>query len=419
MAEHQKFEELCALAAGGHLNGPEYIEFHNHIQNCSECTSAYGELAALITKEIPHVQNSATQAIRTFRTKPISDSRQRFLRRARTEGIVFSREIDQKPASKWLHFRPLPALGTITALMALAAGLAAYQFRHAPAKSQAGQPNSQVIAQLTRERANLESSLIAEQNAESASRQEVVQLHSQVDSQAKQIAEFERKLDESKRQGQTLQTVQASLSDTQARVLSLQSQVRDKESQLAEANTELVRIRNAKDESDASLVAQQIRINELSDQLHVTKTSLDTERQLLAVGKDVRDIMGARQLHIVDVHDSDSSGKDRRAFGRIFYTEGKQLVFYAFDLNEAKVRDAKFSFQVWGQQESSKATPARSLGFLMIDDKNQKRWSLKVSDPNLLKEINSVFVTLEPGPGNRQPSGQRMLYGYLGDANHP
>ena len=31
----------------------------------------------------------------------------------------------------------------------------------------------------------------------------------------------------------------------------------------------------------------------------------------------------------------DSKGKDQRAFGRVFYTEGKStLIFYAFDLND-------------------------------------------------------------------------------------
>ena len=66
-----------------------------------------------------------------------------------------------------------------------------------------------------------------------------------------------------------------------------------------------------------SLVDQQTRVNELSEQLRTEKDSLDMERQLLAAGRDVREIMGARQLHIVDVHDSDSKGKDRLAFGRI------------------------------------------------------------------------------------------------------
>jgi len=59
------------------------------------------------------------------------------------------------------------------------------------------------------------------------------------------------------------------------------------------------------------------------------------------------------------------------------------------------------------------------LGFLHVDVKAQGRWVIKVENPELVKEISSVFVTVEPAAGGKQPSGQKMLYAYLGDANHP
>jgi hypothetical protein len=62
---------------------------------------------------------------------------------------------------------------------------------------------------------------------------------------------------------------------------------------------------------------------------------------------------------------------------------------------------------------------ARTLGLLRVDAKAQGRWVLKVENPQLVKEINSVFVTVEPAAGGKQPSGQKMLYAYLGKANHP
>ena len=137
-----------------------------------------------------------------------------------------------------------------------------------------------------------------------------------------------------------------------------------------------------------------------------------------AAGKDVRDLMGARQLHVVDVRDTDPNGKAGKAFGRVFLTEGKSLIFYAFDLTDARKIDAKQTFQVWGQQEG-KATSLRSLGFLYVDDKTQRRWALKTDDPAAVKEIDSVFVTVEPEGGAKKPSSQRLLYAYLGEANHP
>jgi hypothetical protein len=56
---------------------------------------------------------------------------------------------------------------------------------------------------------------------------------------------------------------------------------------------------------------------------------------------------------------------------------------------------------------------------LRVDGKAQGRWVLRVENPALLKEVNSVFVTVGPAAGGKQPSGQKMLYAYLGQANHP
>jgi hypothetical protein len=59
------------------------------------------------------------------------------------------------------------------------------------------------------------------------------------------------------------------------------------------------------------------------------------------------------------------------------------------------------------------------LGTLRVDAKARGRWVLRVEDPELVAKINSVFVTVGPAAGSKQPSGQKMLYAYLGEANHP
>jgi anti-sigma-K factor RskA len=87
-------------------------------------------------------------------------------------------------------------------------------------------------------------------------------------------------------------------------------------------------------------------------------------------------------------------------------------------LNEDGALNAKSSFQVWAVPEGSKNSP-RSLGLLRQDAKAQGRWVLSVENPELVKEINSVYVTVEPVAGGKQPSGQKMLYAYLGQSNHP
>jgi len=120
------------------------------------------------------------------------------------------------------------------------------------------------------------------------------------------------------------------------------------------------------------------------------------------------------------VHDANGIGKDRKSFGRIFYTEGKQLIFYAFDLDDKRGTNASYSYAAWGERLGQPGS-VKSLGILYVDDKAQRRWSLKVDDPHQLSEINSVFVTLEPRAGEgAKPQGKRILFAFLGgEANHP
>jgi hypothetical protein len=61
----------------------------------------------------------------------------------------------------------------------------------------------------------------------------------------------------------------------------------------------------------------------------------------------------------------------------------------------------------------------RSLGFLNVDSKTQQRWVLKTNDAATFREINSLFVTVEPRGGAKTPGDQRMLFAYLGEPNHP
>jgi hypothetical protein len=161
-----------------------------------------------------------------------------------------------------------------------------------------------------------------------------------------------------------------------------------------------------------------VRVAELTDKLRIANATLDMERQLAATGQDVRELMAARQLHVIDVRDTDPDGQPGKAFGRVFLTEGKSLTFYAFDLNEDQLDNTKHTFQVWAVPEASKNS-ARSLGFLKVDAKALGRRVLKVENPELVKAINSVFVTVEPAAGGKQPSGQKLLYAYLSAPNHP
>jgi len=151
---------------------------------------------------------------------------------------------------------------------------------------------------------------------------------------------------------------------------------------------------------------------ELSQESLAQGRSAERQQKLLATDHDIRDILGARSLHIIDVFDVSSLGEFERPFGRIFYTEGKSLIFYAFDLDQQKGLKRGAVFQAWGQRGVGKED-SRSLGMFYMDDPSQNRWVLKVDDSKALSRIDYVFVTDGYHKEGVRPRGKPLLSAFL------
>jgi hypothetical protein len=405
MSDHSHYEELAALEAGGFLSGAERIELREHTKTCLDCTKAEDEFSELVHSGLPLTVSLLREFADKRKTRPDNGMRSRFLRRARLEGIMFSPGVEgsTRHPGKRVGFFVAAAAALATAVIAVAF----YgPYRH-PTSQELVQTQQQAD-QLKRENSALTASLSQLNESLTAGQREIQNLRVQLGSAATTAENLRRNTEQARGEAER----------SSSRNVQLLDEARNQEQLLAQARDEAARVSQLRLKDDASLVQQEIRIAELSRKLRIASATLDMERQLAAAGQDVRDLMVARQLHVVDVHDTDPSGKPSKSFGRVFLTEGKSLTFYAFDLNEDQVLNAKRTFQVWAVPEANKNS-ARSLGFLHADAKAQGRWLLKVENPELVKQISSAFVTVEPGVGGRHPSGQKMLYANLGTANHP
>ena len=139
----------------------------------------------------------------------------------------------------------------------------------------------------------------------------------------------------------------------------------------------------------------------------------------MAKDRDIRELMGARDLYVAEVYDVARTGETQKPYGRVFYTKGKSLIFYAYDLDqEPGIKNAR-TFQAWGQHGPDRQQ-ALNLGIFYEDNASKKRWVLKFDDPKMLTQIDAVFVTVEPEGGSHKPSGKPLLFAYLkADPNHP
>jgi hypothetical protein len=405
MSDHSYFEELAALEAGGFLSQEEHHELHEHTKVCVECQTAEEEFSRLFHCALPLTVSPVREFVDKLKTRPHSNTRAQFLRRARLEGIVFSPEVEG--SSRHQGTRAGIFVATTAALVIAIVAVASYGTYRGAVSRESLQAQLQVD-QLQRENSALSASLSRLSQSLADEQREVQNLRTQLGNAATTAENLRRNTEQARGEAEQSSSRNAQLLD----------ESRNQEQLLADARDEAARINQLRLDDSASLLKQQARITELSDRLRVASATLDVERQLAAAGKDVRELMLARQLHVIDVRDTDPNGNFGKAFGRVFLTEGKSLTFYAFDLNEVTIEPANRSFQVWAVPEASKNSP-RSLGYLHVDGKAQGRWVLKVDNPELVKEINSVFVTAEPMAGGKQPSGQKMLYANLGGTHHP
>src|SRR5215467_6348253 len=86
------FEELCALAASGQISETEFVQLQDHMRDCARCQSAYAGFIDLFHNKLPLVGSERIVSPRLggfFFEK--SSYRERFLARARKQGLVVSR----------------------------------------------------------------------------------------------------------------------------------------------------------------------------------------------------------------------------------------------------------------------------------------------------------------------------------------
>ena len=392
-------------------------------QRASVCRMSW-TISDLISKAVPSCRSAAydftqisAQGLSQLAAKRLhceipSGMTQRFVARARSEGIEISRE-NVVPMAKPRRVRELSrAVCAVAAVIVLAAFLVIARQKSSPIAASpqhntpppVGAPSSDASLQKGQSQDAEIQRKLASAEADIASMAATIR---------KQRGELES-LDEAKG------SLASRLSNEEQENANIRSEKAQLEARIAGLETDVERSKSDKNTSDAVVALEESELRNLRSKLAAQEAALGQQEELAARGSDVRDLVVARNLHIIDVHDRDGDGKSQRAFGRIFYTEGKSLIFYAYDLADPRKVDAKVSFCVWGERLGAEK-PISSLGVFHSDDAKDGRWVLTFDDPNVLAQINSVFVTVESSrKAVKEPGGKRILFAFLGDKpNHP
>jgi len=408
MNEHEDFKELCALSASGNISAPEMSELKAHLESCAECRGHLSDFAQVSAQALALHGDSYS------RPRLPAGMKNRFITRARSDGVPLrwrSKAID-------LDFGKLfNRAGAVAAIVFVSAAVGIVLWKGVPARRHMASLNKSSAPVAPAGRTDVRAVDTRDHDLAVQLQTGVLSLERQRKTLEQDKQELEQRLNQS---GKHEEDLSVRLSELEKNDAALRQLAAEQDSKLAGLNDELKKKDATLTDEVAALAEQQNQLEGLRAQLGERDAEIKDQQKLLSAGTLARDLIIARNLHIIDVHDSNGSGEHQRAFGRIFYTEGKSLVFYAYDLQDPENLDAKISFHVWGSKLGEQQQ-ARNLGVFHAEDIGAGRWVLTCDDPNVLAKINTVFVTAESARKKiDQPKGKRILYAFLGERpNHP
>jgi hypothetical protein len=420
--DHQKFKELAALALRGALSEGERLDLKRHLEVCNSCQRVFDEYSLISTEGMSFLGT----AFGHERESEGWDDRPawyKLLARIREA----EHEIAVRPMAEVLGIRRAGSPANVSArwaavaacvLIAVAAG--AYHLGSFWGSARRQQVSSAAVVNLQQVDSKNSDELLAQQTARLSELQREVASHEQ------EVARLQNALRAAEAHSTALSAA-SSQKDEQLREISadrdkLAGQLQEAEESYKVVQAELTTLRAEHDRVILRTTSLESKVDELSASGRDQERKIRDDEQYLASDRDIRELMGARKLYIADVFDVDSGSRTRKPFGRVFYTQNKSLIFYAFDLDhQPGVRNAS-AFQVWGQSdaEMGQKNRAMNLGILYMDSESNRRWVLRLDDPKQLAEIDAVFVTVEPNGGSQKPTGKPFLYALLRrEANHP
>ena len=434
MGPHDEFVELCAVSTSANLTEEEKTKLHEHLSVCSECRETLKDFQRTAEISLPMFAAEASGELRANSDGWSVGKAETALRErlARERDVVSADSGCQDGASSkntfsergggprisehwnyvWLPFAAAILLTATLAFYAYRGGLkrgAEDVHPAAPVNEAPVVALEQRITDAGHDRERLVSQMAERDKTIEGLRRQVEQQAAELNTIRDEQAALQRAATKSDEEKQRLTINQA---------LVIQK-LETAEAQLQATERELDGLKGQRSQEDLGAKALEAKVGELNQLLRDREATIEQQQDLLAHDRDIRELMGARDLYIAEVFDVAKTGATQKPYGRVFFTKGKSLIFYAYDLDrQAGLKNAS-TFQAWGQRGQDREQ-ALNLGVFYEDSVSKKRWVLKFDDPQKLEQIDAVFVTVEPNGGSHKPSGKPLLFAYLKvRPNHP
>lgn len=429
---HDEFLELCAVSTSGQLTEEEQRKLQEHLAVCASCREIVQQYETVVSKAIPAIAANETTSVADSDSSWSEEQAekalfQRLEQEERGESRKSTGPNDVSPGphrlppfsseSTWRDVWILYGAGIL-----LFVGLSFYAYRvgvHRGADSARLAPPQST----TESQPSLEAELSDAGHERQISRAQIEQRDKTIADLRKQLAQQLADINELKAAKDRFEANLLASETTRQDVTQQRTELAQKlDVAVSSSQTLQQKLDSLAEQSGqetARAKALDAKVSDLTRLLRDRELALNEKDELLAHDRDIRELMGARDLYIAEVHDVARDGQTQIPYGRVFFTRGKSLIFYAYDLDrEAELKRAR-TFQAWGRRGPDREQ-ALNLGVFYEDSAAKKRWILKCDDPKTLAQIDAVFVTIEPNGGSHKPSGKSLLFASLKiEPNHP
>ncbi len=390
---HNEFLELCAVSTSGQLTEAEQKRLEEHLVVCQSCRKTIQQYETVASRAIPVIAASEAsedlepgpdwseeQAEKALFGRLAQEEKRNSDQFENTNGIFTAphRLPPFSSESTWRHVWMLYAAGIL-----VFASLSLYAYW-------AGAHRGADITKLAPTRPSPLNQLSLEaQLSDTGYERQIARAH--IEQRDKTIVRLRQQLAEQSGEINRMKAAQDRLkTDLRARDASGQDLVQRRaelEQKLDAAQSSSLELQQ-KLESLAQQSAQDAaraktldaKVKDLNRLLYDRDVALDQEGELFARDRDIRDLMGARDLYIAEVYDVARTGETQKPYGRVFYTRGKSLVFYAYGLDQQTAAKRTSTFQAWGRRGGGSATGAQPRRFLR-GQRLQETMDLEVRRP--------------------------------------
>lgn len=404
---HDEFAALCALYPSGELTEEEWALLQVHLAYCDSCRSTFREYDQLANDVMPAIAASADlEANDQPDTSSFSlEAAERRLAN-QLDAVPLNQETAARHRITWQISAGLMAAAMVGVACLL--GLHFIRVSRQPSAPVAVVASPAEIKGPTSngQQTDLRPALELAQHQVATLQQQLATAEDKYQQSNLNAATIKQQLEAEQDQRKSLSEDKNALTQQLVAVQTEAQSLRDKSTAASQVNPQL----------SAERAGLEAKVHDLNLALDEKDRMLALDKEFLAHDREIRDLIGARDLYIADIYDVGQNGKTAKSFGRIFYTKNKSLVFYGYDLDKQSGVKQSVAFQAWGSGDDKQNV---SLGLFYQDD-THKRWVLRFNDTRTLARLNMVFVTAEPQGGSSKPTGKPLLLAYLqAKPNHP